>query len=258
MPAKPLPEAITSYDLLKAVAVFLMVVDHLGYYFFYDDPWWRAIGRVGFPVWFFLVGYSTGRAVPVRLIAAACIVLASNPVVGLSHMPLNALFTIIAIRLVLDPLMRFGLHSPVRLWAVSAVLAALALPSCALTEYGTLGLLTAMFGHLVRQRQSLRDDPMVASFMVFTLLAYVVYEQINYEFQPAQFAVMALCTAAVWAVLFKFRARSYAGLTARCPRAATLFIQFCGRRTLEIYVVHLLCFGILAVLLGVPGMGWFR
>lgn len=258
MPAKPLPEAITSYDLLKTLAVVLMVVDHLGYYFFYDDPWWRAVGRVGFPVWFFLVGYSTGRAVPARLIAAAVIVLAANPLVGLALLPLNALFTIIAFRLVLDHLMRFALHGRTRLWAVSAALAAIAMPSCVLTEYGTLGLTTAMFGYLVQHRKTLNNESLVLPFMIFALLSFVIYQQKLYEFTASQFTVMALLTTAMHIMILQFRPHTFQGMTAACPRALTAVIQLCGRSTLEIYVVHLIAFGVLAVMLGLPGMGWLR
>lgn len=258
MSAKALPGEITSYDLLKTFAVIVMVIDHLGYYFFYEEPMWRAVGRTGFPVWFFLVGYSTGRGIPARLVASACILLATSPLLGLALLPLNALFTIMAIRLVLDPLMRFALKNLAMLLLIAAALAALALPSFALTEYGTLGLVTAMFGYFVRQGESLREGRWVAGAMLVSLLSYVIYEQIGYEFALPEFAVMALGASAVWTVLLHFTAKSYPGLTARLPRAATAIIQFCGRRTLEIYVVHLVAFGVLALLLGKPGMGWFQ
>ncbi|MFM9968568.1 MAG: TraX family protein [Burkholderiales bacterium] len=258
MSTQPLPEEITSYDLLKSAAVVLMVVDHLGYYFFYDDPWWRALGRIGFPVWFFLVGYSAARKIPARLTVSAIVVLLSSALVGLALLPLNALFTIIAIRALIDPLMRFAMHSRARLWLTSAALAAITLPSCALTEYGTMGLITAMFGFVVRNRKKTGDDALALQFMIFALLVFVFYQQLLYRFGPAQFIVMALCTAAMHYTILHFQPRTYPRLTARCPRALTAVLQLCGRWTLEIYVVHLFAFGVLAVLLDIPGMGWFQ
>ena len=114
MHPKILPQEITSYDLLKTFAVIVMVIDRLGYYFFYDAPMWRAVGRTGFPVWFFLVGYSSGRNVPTRLVASAFILLATSPLLGLALLPLNALVTIMAIRIILDPLMLFALKNLAR------------------------------------------------------------------------------------------------------------------------------------------------
>ncbi len=258
MSTQSLPEEITSYDLLKFVAVLLMVVDHLGYYFFYDDPWWRALGRIGFPVWFFLVGYSTGRKLPVRLTVSAIVVQISSGVVGLALLPLNALATIIAIRVAIDPLMRFALQSRTRLCLVCAALAAIVLPSCAITEYGTLGLITAMFGYVVRHRKTTGNDPFALRFMIFALLTFVSCEQLLYGFSTTQFMVMAICTAAMHYTILHFKPRIYPAMSATFPRALTAVIQLCGRRTLEIYVVHLIAFGVLGVMLEIPGMGWFQ
>lgn len=258
MSCRALPEEITSYDLLKTFAVVVMVADHIGYYFFADDVWWRAAGRIGFPVWFFLVGHSTGRDLPTRLIASAFILETVNFVVGLPMLPLSALFTIIAIRVVLDPLMRFALQSRARLWTISAALAAIAIPSGAFLEYGTLGLITAMFGYFVRHSRVINDDKLVFRFMIFAVLVFVSWQQFLFDFPPDGFTFMALATAAVHCMLLQFKARTYPDWTARCPRIVAATIRLCGRRTLEIYVVHLVLFGVLAVLLGMPNFGWFQ
>jgi hypothetical protein len=258
MSTKTLTDKITSYDLLKTFAVIIMVVDHLGYYFFDDELWWRAVGRIGFPVWFFLVGHSTGRDLPTRLIVAACILQVVHSSVGLSFFPLNALFTIICIRLVMDPLMRFALQSRTRLWVLSIGLAVIAMPSYVLMEYGTLGLITAMFGYFVRHRQTINDDKLVISFMLFALLTFVFYQQVNFGFSLTQFTFMALGTAAVRYSLLNFKALGYPGLTARCPAALSMFFRLCGRRTLEIYVVHLVIFDAIGVIFDLSGMGLFR
>ena len=68
---RTLPKDLTSHDLLKAFAVIIMVIDHAGYYFFPDQEWWRAIGRIGFPIWFFLVGHARGRVISRKLIIGA-------------------------------------------------------------------------------------------------------------------------------------------------------------------------------------------
>ena len=258
MSARPLPEEITSYDLIKTFAVAIMVIDHLGYYFFPGDMWWRAVGRTGFPVWFFLVGYSTGRNVPRSLAVGALILLAATYVLGLTMFPLNALVSIILIRLTLNPLMAFALVSRARLWIISVALAALALPSYVLIEYGTLSFITAMFGYFVRHRERIDDDRLAIRFMLFALLVFVFYQQYIFEFSPAQFVVMAAGTAAVRYVLLHFKAVKYPALTARCHWLPAGAIRLCGRRTLEIYVVHLLIFNLVSIGLGLPGYAWFR
>ena len=48
--AKQLPANITSYDLFKALALVLMLADHIGYYFYDDVDWWRVAGRICVPI----------------------------------------------------------------------------------------------------------------------------------------------------------------------------------------------------------------
>ncbi|MDX1949719.1 MAG: TraX family protein [Rickettsiales bacterium] len=47
-----------NYDVLKFIAIFTMVIDHIGSYFFQDIEIFREIGRIAFPIFLFLVGYS--------------------------------------------------------------------------------------------------------------------------------------------------------------------------------------------------------
>ena len=52
-----------SLQELKLLAVYLMVVDHLGVYLFPDNIFLRSIGRLSFPIfaWFFVEGYRHTR-----------------------------------------------------------------------------------------------------------------------------------------------------------------------------------------------------
>ena len=47
-----------SHDWLKAIAITLMVVDHIGVYFFPEEYLFRFVGRFSFPIFFFLIGYT--------------------------------------------------------------------------------------------------------------------------------------------------------------------------------------------------------
>lgn len=46
------------YDYLKILAILTMIIDHVGYYFFPEILWLRLIGRIAFPLFLFLVGFS--------------------------------------------------------------------------------------------------------------------------------------------------------------------------------------------------------
>ena len=143
---KALPQNITSYDLLKAFAVIIMVIDHTGFYFFPSEEWWRAVGRIGFPIWFFLIGYAQGRDLPLKLWAGIGILILSDIVFGLSIVPLSALVTIALIRISIGVIMENCSRNKQALWPFSAILFFLVLPSFYVAEYGTQAMIMGVFG----------------------------------------------------------------------------------------------------------------
>jgi hypothetical protein len=150
--SKPLPKEITSYDLFKTFAVLFMIIDHIGFYFYTDEGWWRIAGRMCVPVWFFLIGYASTRDIPMKLWVGSLILVLANIPGGHYILPLNILPTIIAIRLILDEFMRRALMQKSAFWALNVILVILALPTSILTEYGTLGLILAIYGYLYKRR----------------------------------------------------------------------------------------------------------
>lgn len=250
--SKTLPRALTSYDLLKAAAVIIMITDHVGYYFFTDDEWWRAVGRIGFPVWFFLIGHASGRSIPSKLWGGALVLMLGSLAVGMPLFALNALVTIIAIRLLIDPVMRYAGHNGAALAQICVLCVLLALPTGMIAEYGTLGLLFAVFGYAVRHRESLwpeggRDTLRYLMFGCF--ISFALLQEMIFTFSQPAFFVMAVGTLGTCLVLMGFEAREFPRLSARIPAIFKAPIQFMGRRTLEIYIVHLLVFKALAAAL---------
>ena len=266
---KTLPADITSYDLLKAAAVVIMVIDHLGSYFFPDDLMLRAVGRIGFPVWFFLVGHASGRNIPLKLAGGALVLVAANFVTGMPLFPLNALVTIILIRLALDKMtaMAFatgqaqGADRPQdqgqNIWKLSSLLAFAIVPTYIAFEYGTLAFIFALFGYAVRHLRERDNGKFITRYMAFALVLFIVVQGVSYSFSQIEFVVMAAGTALVCLVLSQFKAATYPRLTSICPKIGVWGLQFLGRRTLEIYVVHLLLFKGLCLYLGLDGYGLF-
>jgi TraX protein len=82
------------YDLLKIIAIFAMIVDHLSDYCGVHSLWLTAVGRVAMPLFLFLVGFNrslphwlaAGVRLPVRLAGAVEL--------GGTLLPLNILFSI--------------------------------------------------------------------------------------------------------------------------------------------------------------------
>lgn len=249
---KELPAEITSYDLLKTFAVLIMIIDHLGHYFFPEMLWFRSIGRIGFPVWFFLVGYSSGRDIPKKLWMSACLLELVDLLCGGGLFSLNALFTIIWIRLVIDPVMKFSLKAwPFTIGTFVVLLSMIPL-SYVLTEYGTQALITAMFGYAIRHRDKINNNNIVTFYLLTALISFVITQQILFSFSQEAFLFMAIGTLCVRCILCFFKPQTYPMLRQKIPAFGVFLIQLSGRRTLEIYVVHLILFKILALALGSP------
>ena len=258
MNIKTLPKDITSYDLLKTFAVITMLVDHVGAYFFPEEQWFRAIGRLSFPVWFFLVGYARSRDFSPRMfIGAGVLALATIPA-GMAFFSLNILVSILIVRALLDPVMKVVMHNKKALWGVLVLLMCALLPAGMLIEYGSIGLMMAMFGYFVRHKEEIEDKELLNTLMAFVVMTYALSQIVFFGFDKMQSGFVLLGSLTVMLVLSSFKPVSLKALSAKSPAVMTMVLQFCGGRTLEIYVVHLLLFRLLAVYLGYEGYEFMR
>lgn len=254
-----LPHNLTSYDFLKTFALALMVVDHVGYYFFPENDWLRVVGRLSAPIWLFLVGYARSRDFSTRMWVAILILSISNFVLGLAILPLNILATILAARLALDPLMNFIRQKPITLYPICVLLFAATIPVSDVLEYGTEVMMIVMLGYMVRNRDSLpftKSD--ITQFTLVAATSHIFYQtMVFFTFTTPQLLVVAVGVAGIMLSLTKFQPLEYPVLTARLPGFVTAVLQFCGRRTLEIYVFHIVLFGFVSMALGYPGFSLF-
>ncbi|MGH1378689.1 MAG: TraX family protein [Alphaproteobacteria bacterium] len=241
---KNLSQSLTSYDLLKTLAVVLMVVDHVGYFFFTEQEWFRVVGRLSMPVWFFLIGYARTRDVPVIFWLGGALLGVASLLSGEALLPLNILIALGVTRLVIDRVMGAALRGREAFLGVCFLLLLVAVPSVIVFEYGTLGLLFAMYGYLCRHKGDgrLSGEGMVF-FAVGVVIAYVVFQSVLLGgIGRVQFLSLLGGVGALMVLLYCFAPREFdvrAGW-ARKP------LQFCGRYTLEIYVFHVLAFKAIA------------
>lgn len=254
---KVLPATLTSYDVLKSVMIAAMIADHIGAFFFPEQMWLKVVGRCSLPTWFFLIGYARGRKIGPGLIAGALALLAGSMLSGQTVFPLNILFTLMAVRLALRPVMRVaGLHV-ILFWAVAAAAALLIPQSRALADYGTMGLLFAIFGWLSRQQPE--RQMLIATFIAFCTAVYTSTQWALFPFTDMQAAVVAVGTGAVMFGLSAFRPATMPRLDAALPAPLRNLVMLFGRRTLLMYVLQILAIEAAAMILN-PGqfvfLGW--
>lgn len=248
---RPLPKELTSYDFLKTFAVVFMIIDHIGFYFYPEEDWLRVLGRLCVPAWFFLIGYAQSRDLGLRMWIGAALLFATDMMAGLYVMPPNILVTMLLIRMVIDPFMERVLAAPRSFWPMAVMLALLALPTgYFFVEYGTLGFMLAVFGYLVRHKEEIgaRDPNLVQSYFLFVLASFTLIQAFAFGFSLPLFYALFAGILAVLTVLYYFRPALYPRLTAALPHPLVWLLQLTGRRTLEIYVGHLVLFKLLGLI----------
>ena len=169
---------------------------------------------------------------------------------GVFH--LNILFTIIIVRLILDPVIEFSLRGRTQTIGMAIFLLALVPISYEVTEYGTQALMVAIFGYAIRHRQSINNDNFMNLYMGLSIVALIIIQYILFDFSQSQFFFLILTSLLIHLGLAFFRFQTYPDLTKKISHIAVCLIQLGGRRTLEIYVAHLLLFKIGAIALGSP------
>ncbi|NBX66534.1 MAG: hypothetical protein EBQ96_06015 [Proteobacteria bacterium] len=235
-----LPEDLTAFDILKSFAVVLMIIDHVGWLLFQNIEWFRVLGRLSVPIWFFLIGYSYTRQVPWRWYAAGVILAVSSMVVGLDPLPLSVLFTMAIIRYVLEPVWAFMSEKQAYFWWFVLLLAFFGYVSDMFIEYGTMGLLLALVGYLFKNRHALFEDEGESISRIFAVVALAAFggmELLKFGFSMLPAMVLAAGLIGIYFVLEGFKGETLAG-SAQKPHAPLL--KFMGRYSLEIYVLHLL------------------
>lgn len=247
MMAKILPNEITSYDLLKSFAVLIMIVDHIGSYFYPDLLWWRAVGA-STPLWIGLMGYANSRHISKSVIIGFLVLLVLDFSLGNRIFPLNIIGTFIILRLTLDKMANFTFNKGPLFFVLTIFLFALLwFPTRTyLFSYGSTALVIALLGYALRRKEDL--SYYVDKIFTVAIIFYIFDQSLMFTYTYLQNIMMIVSVLLSFLLLYTNKPKVYPGLKLH-PLVKGL-IQFCGRRTLEIYVVHLCLFKVAAFYLG--------
>lgn len=250
---------MTSYDVVKCLAIILMVVDHVGAFFFPQMTELRMVGRLSAPIWLILVGYANTRDIPPAFYIGSTILIIVGLVAGGSIFPLNVLVSIMFIRLLIDRLAITALVDYSAVFKLFVTFAVLALPLNILMDYGSVAFLFALYGFMLRHTsEGINSKTLRVTFACGLVIFYAAYEGFVFRFNGTETALVLVGVAAVVAMMSFFRPHVFGGVSKSVPPFITSPICWLGRHSLEFYVVHLAIFKLLATYLHTEKVMWFH
>ena len=149
--------AVDNTDWLKTLAIILVAVDHIGYFFIDDNEWWSVFGRLAAPSFFFLIGYAETRTVPFHWIWLGVLLTVLDSWNNhWSWVTPNILFSLALIRLA-RPRVQTLLqrHGWMALPLIACAILALLPIADNILDYGAEGFLWGLFGLCQRMYLSL-------------------------------------------------------------------------------------------------------
>ncbi len=230
-----------------------MVIDHVGHFFYPDEMWFRVLGRLCIPIWFFLIGYAKTTEITKGLWIGGVTIAISGIISGQFLLPLNILFTIIIFRYIRQGTVMRSFYSADGLRGMYLILLFLTLPSAILFEYGTSAMLFVLIGYMVRNKDDVQKNIQIQYLNIFAAISFFTFFIIQGAILPSlsieQALVMFIGFVLIGFMLWNFRPAIYIDADRHMARSLIRLIQFMGRRTLEIYVAHILIFRCLAMYL---------
>lgn len=235
IPYNRFQKASSLQDLFKAVALFTMIIDHLGMIFFPNDPLFRVIGRSAFIVWLFFVGFNCKNvSFTLELLICACVMSLVNFAFNAKILPLNILFSVIICRIALKYYAHYvvDILNPYTWFFLAFVCLFLYLLTNCFFEYGTLGMLVAIWGY--NAKHAIGNLKAQAFTIVFIVTACQIYS-FNFSFFHSILCLFVLCLTTYGLFNLQHKILNLKGV-------GRIIINLSARYSLYLYCLHLLLF----------------
>jgi hypothetical protein len=238
--------AVTSHDLIKAIALYIMIVDHVGLFYCDNNHFLRVIGRAGLPVWFFLVGYNFKSSIKIIInLLPLALILECARFIMLDQkiIVLNALFSMMICGLVLEIYQAYltkylvcNKWAQANLLFITACITILLYPVTYVHfEYGILGIVLALYGYNCRH---IIGDRLLQTIAVAFMAVLTQIMAFNFNTINSIVCTVLLCTT--MCVLYRYKVFA----VNISNNILTRLINISARYSAYIYVIHLIVFSV--------------
>ena len=231
--------SFTSHDLLKCLAILLMVIDHIGHFFLPDSIELRAIGRWCVPIWFFFVGYASQQSLRWGMVIGIILLISADYLYAEPIFPLTILATIICCRLLLRWLDKgyLAIITPTKIAAVSGIALLWGLLSVLVLEYGSIGFLLALGGFILSRYEEVHAL-WIKLYLAAVALLYGASEIVFFDMQWIAASLTIVGVIGVTVALYYYRFV----VLVQHPNSMLRIAAYIGRNSLAVYVLHFLLF----------------
>lgn len=223
---------VSSQDMFKAIALLTMIIDHIGLYFYPNELWMRAIGRVAAPIWLFFVGYNykSGSSYLSQIFFLAILLQSIAILYGNVYIfPLDVLFTVIIALVVLDYYERCYKAESIRIFLL-AILVLIFYPYTKyITQYGILGVYMSIWGYNYKHNIG---NKLQESMLAFMLIFITQSSTFGFKILEEIIFVLLLCPL-IYALYI------YKPITLNINGTSKYIINFVARYSLYVYFFHL-------------------
>lgn len=229
---------LTSYELF-ALAVAAFLVDHVGLYFYPDELWLRVF-RLFALVWFVPTGYNAGRKPDMLMWQSVVGLTLLSHGLGFEVLPVVAVGTILVVRLFIDRLAEFAVQDWRIFWLVNAALVMLIPFTSTYLEYGTVAVIMALGGWLLRHKERVHKKVVdVRLYFAFMTAIYLLFTYSVFPFSPAQWAVVLASTGATAVLMYHFKELLLNSVYRKNKDTVSEACRWIGHKALYIYVGQL-------------------
>jgi hypothetical protein len=240
-----------SINDLFALTIAIMIGGHMAYFFSDGNLWLRIFDRMTIPVLLISVGYNLGHKITWPIYWGFILIFLGSLFVPYGS-PINILGVFMLIKLFLHPLIIFLSRSKILFWGAYSIIAFISPFTDLLFEYGSVAVVLATAGWIIRNQDDIRHITTPAHFMIFAFFSHLWFTQILFEFSQTQLICVAIGSAFIMWLLLDYKTLILTSLKRRPRDLIEKTCALLAHKSLEIYVLHLLVFMIIYYLATTP------